>query len=168
MKNAKLKKGGFTLIELLVVIAIIGLLSSIVLASLGTARNKARDAATKVQLSEARAQAELYAQANGGFYFSVCSTAASFNGFGNTTGPGLMKAIADSSGGTAQMSETAGGPPTLLGGIDKVTCHTTLTTWVMDAPLRVPSAGMIMWCVDSKGASKAEATFMADGATSCV
>lgn len=33
---------GFTLIELLVVIAIIGLLSSIVLASLSTSRNKAR------------------------------------------------------------------------------------------------------------------------------
>lgn len=68
MKNAKLKTKGFTLIELLVVIAIIGLLSSIVIASLGTARAKAKDAAIQSQLSSIRAQAEIYYSNNNNTY----------------------------------------------------------------------------------------------------
>ena len=53
-------KKGFTLIELLVVVAIIGILSSIVLASLNTARKKGADASAKGSMSSMRASAELY------------------------------------------------------------------------------------------------------------
>jgi len=44
INRVRKQKRGFTLIELLVVVAIVGLLSSVVLASLNTARMKARDA----------------------------------------------------------------------------------------------------------------------------
>lgn len=71
----KLQKG-FTLIELLVVIAIIGILSSVVLASLNTARTKGEDAAIKANLSNARAQAELYYDSQSPLsYDGVCTSA---------------------------------------------------------------------------------------------
>jgi prepilin-type N-terminal cleavage/methylation domain-containing protein len=59
---------GFTLIELLVVIAIIGVLSSVVLASLNTARAKARDAVRVSDLRNIQKALELYASDHGGTY----------------------------------------------------------------------------------------------------
>ena len=56
LKNKK----GFTLIELLVVIAIIGVLASIVLASLNTARRKGRDTRRVADVGQIRLALELY------------------------------------------------------------------------------------------------------------
>ena len=53
-------RGGFTLIELLVVIAIIGVLSSIVLASLNSARRKSRDARRITDIKQIQLALELY------------------------------------------------------------------------------------------------------------
>lgn len=63
---------GFTLIELLVVIAIIGILASVVLASLNSARDKGTDAANKSNLNNIRAQAELVYDDNDQSYDTVC------------------------------------------------------------------------------------------------
>ena len=59
-KNSK----GFTLIELLVVIAIIGILSSVVLASLNSARKKSRDARRVADIGQIKLALELYFDAN--------------------------------------------------------------------------------------------------------
>ncbi len=64
---------GFTLIELLVVIAIIGILSSVVLASLNSARTKGQIAAIKSNLKNMIPQAEL-GFSNTGDYSTACTS----------------------------------------------------------------------------------------------
>ena len=66
---------GFTLIELLVVIAIIGILSSVVLASLNSARKKGRDARRISDMKQIQLALELYYDNNASEYpDAVCTT----------------------------------------------------------------------------------------------
>ena len=62
--GVSLKSRGFTLIELLVVVAIIGLLSAMVLASLGAARSRARVAQVQTSLATLQKSALFCMNAN--------------------------------------------------------------------------------------------------------
>ncbi|TSC54596.1 MAG: putative General secretion pathway protein GspG [Parcubacteria group bacterium LiPW_30] len=72
-KNLIKDKKGFTLIELLVVIAIIGILSSIVIASLNTARVKARDTRRLADMNQLIKAIEMYHTDNG--FYPACGVA---------------------------------------------------------------------------------------------
>lgn len=74
-------KRGFTLIELLVVIAIIGILASIVLASLDSARKKGRDARRISDLKQIQLALELYYDAQGQYPASISGTTLTTPGY---------------------------------------------------------------------------------------
>ena len=63
MKKAR----GFTLIELLVVIAIIGLLSTLAVVALNSAREKARDAKRVADVRQIQTALELFFNTNSGY-----------------------------------------------------------------------------------------------------
>jgi|GEM_PF-690856 len=71
---------GFTLIELLVVIAIIGILSSVVLVSLNSARTKARDTKRVADIKQIQLALEMYYEANGRYPTDIYADANSLKG----------------------------------------------------------------------------------------
>jgi prepilin-type N-terminal cleavage/methylation domain-containing protein len=76
MNKKIMKQEGFTLIELLVVIAIIGLLSTLSIVALNSARVKARDATRVASVKQWQTALELYYSDQGGYPAAASSSVA--------------------------------------------------------------------------------------------
>lgn len=141
-KNMKKINKGFTLIELLVVLAIIGILTSVVLGSLNTARAKSGNTAVKANLSGLRSQAEIVFDDNNHDYTNVCSD------------PNVISAI--------NAALIASGDT----GTVATRCNSNTAEWAANVMLKIPEGANTYWCIDVTGEPKGEPAELG-GATLC-
>jgi len=161
--TTKFKKG-FTLIELLVVIAIIGILSSIVLGSLSSARTKGEDVAIQATLANMKGQAEIWYADNNDYgaatsaFDAVCPAAPVVEA---TAG---MFGVAASSKGLLALSTDL----VAKAGSGNTNCQVTTngTAWAAAAVLKSDTSKVT--CVDSTGATKTSSTTIANSITAAV
>ncbi len=135
-------RAGFTLIELLVVIAIIGILATVVLASLQSGRDKAADAAIKANMATIRTQAEVYVNNNGSYgadmnhLSALCSARTESTIFNLDTNVRDALLEAEDRGGSSRCA-VAGG-----------------TAYALAVRLVASTSATAAWCIDSSGAAK--------------
>jgi prepilin-type N-terminal cleavage/methylation domain-containing protein len=151
----KLFKKGFTLVEIIVVIAIIGILAAIVLASLGTARNKGSDAKIQEQMNSLRNAAESY--------FTTHSNYGSAGVAATNCTTGDM--TTDAATGFANIVATSSWPdgisPTCVNNSTATDDASAYAAW------HALTDGTSYWCADSTGVSKLEASAPVSTATAC-
>jgi prepilin-type N-terminal cleavage/methylation domain-containing protein len=149
---------GFTLIELLVVIAIIGILLSIVLASLNTARAKSSDAAIKGDFSGIRPQAVIYYDNNGSYGTDVPTTDCF------TTGSLFVDPVVATAISNAQIQSGAV-PATCIADDGSATVGIRASAWAVSMPLKADPTHS--WCVDSNGFGNIGVATMTADTPSC-
>lgn len=137
-----MKTRGFTLIELLVVIAIIGILSSVVLASLTTARTRGTAAAVQSELANMRAQAELYYSTTGNNSYGASATDCTAGMYAS----GVSNGLYNLHNGATNKGAT-------------VDCFASSTSWSV-----VATYNSVNYCVDGTGYSGTSSSATADGA----
>ncbi len=138
-------KRGFTLIELLVVIAIIGILSSVVLASLNTARSKGTDAKIQSEIRSIAVNAELYYDSNNNSYGATVANDCQAGMFA-ITNPNINQIVDD------LVSATTAADPR---------CYASSTAWAIQHAL---TASTQKFCMDSTGKVSTSTTDITTGA----
>ena len=131
-------RGGFTLIELLVVIAIIGLLASIILVSLNSARSSGKDARIIGDIAQIRTLVETDATSGGDYSASF----AAANTLVNTGNYGTLVADITTQGGAFNVVTNAVAPFITYALYGQLTGPTTPTYYCKDNTGTVNSAAI--------------------------
>lgn len=137
---------GFTLVELLIVLAVIGVLASIVVSTLSSAKKKASDSSLKSGLSTIRSQGEYYNTVNGSYVGSATAFAAAQTSDACLTAGSLFNTT-DGMGNNLQKLSDTYDP---LGWSLTCAIGDTPDSWAVSSPLKMGDT----WCVDYTGASK--------------